>query len=470
MQGVRLSSFLETNTGPGQRTLSGFLKKDANHSAPTPPDRQGWKQTFLDRETRQELARHMAALRASREGTLGDMAGQPQPELIKREMPWSGESLPLNLMHISCMHPACRARGSWGSLGWAMRCRACHSFLDSLLLKIMQSMHAVCKATQGTACYSDLSCCMLASHLNPGLPRLPSLLCPGSEARSRQLLEAADPVFAPSCAEGPAQLLESKQYDLHEYRLNSKPHMNRILQRHQQQQQEQRHLEDSKTQGDAEPSQAGGIKQEPRDVWPSLAASQAPAKLDQAAGFKHVPLDSWQPETASQVLKRQRTSAPPQTPQQHQQQQDASTSLHCSRSWQDGVEPHMQPEEDQTDLKGSQHWESISEQACADVLGSLEEAGEPDQEHAWAEPPAGMGLDCEEGGGASISIEQAAPATLCRTWACQVRHSFFTLTLEYDVNSRLREEQVSPPWSLTSRRDCARTARGCCGHLNHRCK
>ena len=57
LQGIRMSSFLETNTGPGQRTLSAFLKKDGADSVgkPAPPQQHGWNQTFLDRETRQEL-------------------------------------------------------------------------------------------------------------------------------------------------------------------------------------------------------------------------------------------------------------------------------------------------------------------------------------------------------------------------------------------------------------------------------
>ncbi len=56
-----MSSFLETNTGPGQRTLSAFLKKDSADSAakPAPPHQHGWNQTFLDRETRQELDEQM---------------------------------------------------------------------------------------------------------------------------------------------------------------------------------------------------------------------------------------------------------------------------------------------------------------------------------------------------------------------------------------------------------------------------
>ena len=55
-----MSSFLEINTGPGQRTLSGFLQ--LGDSAPAAAyqaeaDLQGWKQTFLDAQTRQEVAK-----------------------------------------------------------------------------------------------------------------------------------------------------------------------------------------------------------------------------------------------------------------------------------------------------------------------------------------------------------------------------------------------------------------------------
>lgn len=60
VQGVGLSSFLETNTGLGQRTLSAFLQLDTSDAAMTrqgEADLQGWKQTFLDAQTRQEVAK-----------------------------------------------------------------------------------------------------------------------------------------------------------------------------------------------------------------------------------------------------------------------------------------------------------------------------------------------------------------------------------------------------------------------------
>ena len=68
-QGIRMSSFLETNTGPGQRTLSGFLKKDGADSAakPAPLPQHGWNQTFLGRETREELAKQFQEARLKQE-------------------------------------------------------------------------------------------------------------------------------------------------------------------------------------------------------------------------------------------------------------------------------------------------------------------------------------------------------------------------------------------------------------------
>ncbi len=61
LQGIGLSSFLESNAGPGQRTLAGFIQRDSSgaparyHQPETDP--QGWKQTFLDAQTRQEIAK-----------------------------------------------------------------------------------------------------------------------------------------------------------------------------------------------------------------------------------------------------------------------------------------------------------------------------------------------------------------------------------------------------------------------------
>jgi len=64
-----MSSFLETNTGPRQKTLSAFLKKDGDDSVarPAPPQQHGWNQTFLCRETREELAKQMQEHRLRQE-------------------------------------------------------------------------------------------------------------------------------------------------------------------------------------------------------------------------------------------------------------------------------------------------------------------------------------------------------------------------------------------------------------------
>ena len=77
VQGIRMSSFLETNTGPGQRTLSAFLRKDGADSAakPAPPQQHGWNQTFLDRETRQALDKQMQQHRLKQESEQQSMNG-----------------------------------------------------------------------------------------------------------------------------------------------------------------------------------------------------------------------------------------------------------------------------------------------------------------------------------------------------------------------------------------------------------
>ena len=79
VQGIRMSSFLETNTGPGQRTLSAFLKKIGADSAtkPAPPQQHGWNQTFLDRETRQALDKQMQQHRLKQESEQQSMNPSP---------------------------------------------------------------------------------------------------------------------------------------------------------------------------------------------------------------------------------------------------------------------------------------------------------------------------------------------------------------------------------------------------------
>lgn len=64
-QGIRLSGFLETNTEPGQRTLSAFLKPDAAAPAATPPKRRNWNQTFMPREVRECIDQEMEKYQAS---------------------------------------------------------------------------------------------------------------------------------------------------------------------------------------------------------------------------------------------------------------------------------------------------------------------------------------------------------------------------------------------------------------------
>lgn len=62
-----------------------------------------------------------------------------------------------------------------------------------------------------------------------------------------------------------------------------------------------------------------------------------------------------------------------------------------------------------------------SEQSCEDVLATWGEAGEPDQEHAWAEWPAGItDGDGGEGMYAGADMQQAAPDSGSLMWACQV--------------------------------------------------
>ena len=96
VQGIRLSCFLETNAGPGQRTLSGYLhRQPAQLAAPqgpsgSPPeftDRQGWKQTFLDAQTRQAIAQHMQEFRQWK----AENPGAAWPGNVWHDLPGSGE-------------------------------------------------------------------------------------------------------------------------------------------------------------------------------------------------------------------------------------------------------------------------------------------------------------------------------------------------------------------------------------------
>ena len=67
-----MSSFLETNTGPGQKTLSAFLKKDSDDSAAKPALLQqfGGNQTVLGQETHEELANRMQEQRMQHAASL----------------------------------------------------------------------------------------------------------------------------------------------------------------------------------------------------------------------------------------------------------------------------------------------------------------------------------------------------------------------------------------------------------------
>ncbi|BDA41352.1 probable DNA polymerase IV at N-terminal half [Coccomyxa sp. Obi] len=65
LMGIRLSGFLETNTEPGQRTLSAFLKPDTAAAAVSPPKRRNWNQTFMPREVRECIDQEMEKYQAS---------------------------------------------------------------------------------------------------------------------------------------------------------------------------------------------------------------------------------------------------------------------------------------------------------------------------------------------------------------------------------------------------------------------
>ena len=146
--------------------------------------------------------------------------------------------------------------------------------------------------------------------------------------------------------------------------------------------------------------------------------------------------DKWQPVTASQILKRQRVAdTAPQLSREPQksaatcqtvQPEQSSLSLHCTSGGATGPDILLQPSKqevchdcgpllDHTAAPG-QHMDS--EESCEDVLAMWGEAGEPEQEFAWAEPPAGMGNGDTEGNSASAG--QAASMVGQRTWACQV--------------------------------------------------
>jgi hypothetical protein len=70
LQGIRMSSFLETNTEPGQKKLSTFLRQDPAKQPQAPPrNPHGWNQTFLPREVRDSIHEEMERCKAARSGT-----------------------------------------------------------------------------------------------------------------------------------------------------------------------------------------------------------------------------------------------------------------------------------------------------------------------------------------------------------------------------------------------------------------
>lgn len=281
----------------------------------------------------------------------------------------------------------------------------------------------------------------------------------------------------------PRLLPEPKHYwyDINEYRLNSKPHIRRVLE-HQQEhnrgasQAPQGGAESGKGECDSKNSPFGSgqpmpVVQPPQccggtsasstaehdqvasrhhnqqDNWQQLGAPQQGRRPEgkgrtptEAADAKRALPDSWQPITASQLLKRQRAETAVWSPTDPQQQNQASSMSCSSGRSAHGVTSMMQAEingfcehGDFSGLLGGGSggdWNQAgpcdsSEQSCEDVLATWGEAGEPDQEHALAESPAGM----TDGGGvegihARADMQQADPNSGSRIWACQVCYNF----------------------------------------------
>ena len=193
----------------------------------------------------------------------------------------------------------------------------------------------------------------------------------------------------------------------------------------------------------AEHDQVASRQRMQQDSWQQCGAPQQGRRPEgmgrtptQAADAKRALPDSWQPVTASQLLKRQREGTALQLPTESQQQWQPSSMPSSSGTGAHGVASAMQPEIngacEHGELSGLLGGGSVgdwdkagpcdsSEQSCEDVLATWGEAGEPDQEHAWAEPPAGMtDGDGVEGIHAGADMQQADPDSGSRTWACQV--------------------------------------------------
>lgn len=114
-QGIRLSGFLETNTEPGQRTLSAFLKPDAAAPAVTPPKRRNWNQTFMPREIRecidQEMEKYQASHPSKEAEPLDNLQPAPSaPSQEQDEQLQLAEAANCNSMQTTQQQPSqCRA-------------------------------------------------------------------------------------------------------------------------------------------------------------------------------------------------------------------------------------------------------------------------------------------------------------------------------------------------------------------------
>ena len=315
-----------------------------------------------------------------------------------------------------------------------------------------------------------------------------SVVCSaGSQAESKellQLLQPGDPAFEPGSFDGLHHMPGPDRSFLQEYRLNSKPHIRRILQH---QQSEADAQQPQPVQAAAESSQASipeqqaqATRAEPstlRTIEHELAPSwrpaspchqacrpreraQAVAEPHQASGLQDA--GSWRPVTASQMLKRQRGAAPSQQRRrQQQQQQQQQQMLQVSDNTSDIAEkegPHMQTQQqhilgvgdctgppcvhhnsilnqsfhDEATDSGAawQDWEPLGcpaeqlegwEGSCSDVGQAFaDEDCEADQELAWAEPPPGFGEGLGEDAHDTLGSKQAVAMHAPRTWSCQV--------------------------------------------------
>lgn len=261
-------------------------------------------------------------------------------------------------------------------------------------------------------------------------------------------------------------------YDINEYRLNSKPHIRRILQ-HQQAQgdgdvqagsepnlaaepiaqlpesretvspaQPEEHHGSSMPAASA-PHQASSRQHMERDDWPSpsppkhwqhggrgVNTTGLGAQRCQDSDRRQPEPDDWQPVTASQLLKRQRLADPAAQPLQSDaaacqqvKQEQPSVSAHCASSSAGGADslaPHGEQEGCGAVLNDAPDSGPLldSKESCEDVLAMWGDAGEADQEFAWAEPPAGMGDGSVDS--SSACTDRAASMPGHRTWACQV--------------------------------------------------